>query len=244
MKNKKILFSINNLTKKFHQFIALDNISFEVYEGQSIVIIGANGAGKTTLSEIISGVSKPTSGNIKYEFGNNKLEIAKNIGIQFQDNTFPNGVGVRDLINFYASIYKVDVKSESFKNIIKVFDMQELMKKPASSMSGGQRQRLNVILAFLHQPKLLLLDEVSTGLDIKSRNFIRNYIKIILRENNSTLFLVSHNMDEAEFLCDRMILLEKGKIIKDALIDDIKKEHGSLEIFANNYFSKFHNEKI
>ncbi len=238
MKNKKILLSIENLTKKFGSFIAVDNVNLKVYEGESIAIIGANGAGKTTISEMISGVSKPSRGHIKYEFGSTKEEIAKNIGIQFQDNIFPNGVWVRDLLHFYASIYHVDVKSKDFDDMLEVFDLKDFMKKSASNLSGGQRQRLNVILSFLHKPKLLLLDEVSTGLDIKSRNSIRNYIKIISKKNKSTLILVSHNMDEVEFLCDRVILMESGKIIEDMLIKDVIDKNGSLENYANDYFNQ------
>ncbi len=238
MKTKKILFKVENLTKKFGSFIALNNINLTIYEGESVALIGANGAGKTTLSEIISGGLKQTSGTIKYEFGNTKAQIAKNIGIQFQDNTFPNGISVKDLIGFYVSVYKVDAKSKDFIKLLEVFELKHLMKKSANSLSGGQRQRLNVILAFLHKPKLLLLDEVSTGLDIKSRNMIRNYIKIITKANNSNLFLVSHNMDEVEFLCNRVILLENGSIIEDNKVSDIVKQNNSVENYANNYFNQ------
>ncbi len=235
-KNEEILIEIKNLSKKFSNLKAVDDITFNIYKGESVVIIGANGAGKTTLSEMLSGVSKPSSGKINYTFGNNKIEIAKNIGIQFQDNSFPNGVGVKDLINFYASIYNVDLNSPDIKETFKIFNMDELMDRPAANMSGGQRQRLNVLLSFLHKPKLLLLDEVSTGLDIKSRNFIRDFLKDIIKGNKITLILVSHNMNEAEFLCDRLILMEKGKIINDQPVKEIVKKFGSLEAYANDYF--------
>lgn len=237
-KNKTPLMKINDLSKTFskghHKNEVLKNITFSINEGENVAILGGNGAGKTTLVEILAGLNKPTSGSvdIEYEYDNSYLE---KIGIQFQDSSYPPGISVKNVIDFMIDVYKINVTKEEIKSLLKIFAIDKFYLRRASSLSGGEQQRLNAFIAIIHKPKIIFLDELSTGLDISIRTRIKEFIKEYAKENNMTITLVSHDMGEIEYLCERIIFLKNGEIYSDVHINDIKEHFQSLENFVQYY---------
>ena len=226
-KSKKVLVSIKNLTKKYGDFYALDNVSFDVYEGDKIALIGANGAGKSTLVDIVAGVKTKTSGEIIYGFKNPKKEIA----LQLQDTSFPDGLKLIDIVNFYCGIFKIDVKGKYINEMLEFFQIKEFLNQWVSRLSGGQRQRVNAFLTIISNPKLLIVDEMATGLDITTRIQLIEFINDYLIENQVTYITVSHSEQEIIKTSNRIIILENGKMIKDIKTSEIGGEKGIYNYF-------------
>lgn len=240
--SKNKLITIKNLCRKVgkgkQSFFANDNINLEFYEGENIGLIGANGAGKTTLVEQLVGLNKPTSGEIIYAFGKTKAQISKNIGIQFQDSTYPPNITVRAIINFVRDAYNAEISNEELNKMIDIFLIRPFYKQEAYSLSGGQTQRLNILLALIHKPKVLFLDELSTGLDINIRTQIKIFLKEYIKKNNITLILISHDMNEVEYLCDRVIIMKSAKVIMDTSVKELtKNKKVSLEDIVTKYIN-------
>lgn len=227
--NNKVLIKVENITKIFGKnFIALDNISFEVYDGENLAILGGNGAGKTTLVETIAGLNKYSKGTINY-YLEQKNHFQEKIGIQFQNSSYPSGISVKRVVKFVMDIYNARLDKKEIIELIDIFGLKEFYNKNASSLSGGQQQRLNALLAILHRPKIMILDELSTGLDILIRNKIKRFIKNYAQKHKITVLIISHDMDEVLFLADRIIILMKGKIIYDDSKINTLKNFGTLE---------------
>ncbi|RXY96791.1 ABC transporter ATP-binding protein [Malacoplasma penetrans] len=227
--NGKKIIEIKNLNKSFNRNKnhVLKNISIDLYENEHTAILGGNGAGKTTLVEILAGITKADEGEINYLY-EYKNSFQEKIGIQFQDSSYPKGLSVKDIISFILDIFKSDLNKDELNALIKIFGIDEFYNKKANSLSGGQSQRLNCLLSILHKPSFLILDELSTGLDVTIKSNIKSFIKEFAKENKITLLLVSHDMDEIQYLSQRIIILKNGEIFVDAKLEDIIKEFGSL----------------
>ncbi|MDR2654125.1 MAG: ABC transporter ATP-binding protein [Mycoplasmataceae bacterium] len=211
------LIEVKNLTVKFYgKIVAVDDVSFDIYKNQNIGLIGSNGAGKTTVIETIIGINKPTSGQIVY---NIKKE---EVGVQFQDSLFPQHISVKQLIDFILRSYNIKVSEEELEEMMKVFKVDTFKQKQASSLSGGQAQRLNVMLCFIHKPKFVFLDELSTGLDITTRDSFKRFIKQYCEKNDITICLISHDCNELMYLVDKLYVMHKGKIIDSILTKDFQ----------------------
>ena len=183
-----ILIKIENLTKVFKTKLTtktvLDNINLVIRQNDKIALLGVNGAGKTTFLEIISGVQPKTSGYISYGYEYKDSPYEK-IGIQFQISHYPHGLTVNDLIKFLSHINKkIKVKENVVSETIDMFGLSPLLYKEANSLSGGQKQRLNILLALINQPKFLLLDELTTGLDVNSQKTVISYLSKFLDNIN------------------------------------------------------------
>ncbi len=226
MENLNIL-EVIGITKKFGQKIANHNISFSIKKGERIGIIGANGAGKTTLVEQIIGTIKPSSGEIKYNF-KYKTTPQEKMGMQFQESSYPTGLRVKDIINFSLEIYGSDINGKDLSKMLEKFQVKAFYKSNANGLSGGQKQKLNVLLAIAHNPEIVILDEISTGLDISAREEILGYVDDVTKEKEIATILVSHNMDEIERLCSRVIILAKGEVLMEETIKNIQEKHHSL----------------
>ncbi|MGL5591613.1 MAG: ABC transporter ATP-binding protein [Mycoplasmoidaceae bacterium] len=213
---------------------ALDDISIEIRDGENLAIVGPNGSGKTTTVECIAGLNKPTSGKIEYLFDWNKSPM-ENIGIQFQKSSYPNGLSVKKIISFYVSVFDCKLTKKELESLIKIFGIDEFYNKNAQGLSGGQMQRINALLAIMHKPKVVFMDEISAGLDINIKFRIKKFMKEFAKENGMTIVTVSHEIDEVEYIADRIIVLIGGKVAASIYKDEAIKKYGSIENFFNKY---------
>ena len=235
----KTLIEVKNVVKEFgknkKKVVALKGISFDIKDGENLALIGSNGAGKTTIVEIIAGLNKPTTGEIIYHFYDKNENINRNLGIQFQDSTYPAGLTVKRIISFILDAYGSSMTKDELKDIIDRFGVTSFYHQNAKSLSGGQSQRLNVLLALLHRPKVVFLDELSTGLDIRIRNEIKVFVKDYAKKYNMNIVLISHDMNEVEYLADRAIIMKDGEIVNEVKIKDLAKKHIKLEDYITKY---------
>lgn len=229
----KKLISIKNITKHYGEKVVLRDINFDIFEHEHIAIIGANGCGKSTLIEIILQTIEKTSGTIEYNF--NLDDVYKVFGTQFQEANYPKGLKVKDIIKFFSDIY--DVKDKSYLHELMVgFKLEEISEVKIGGLSGGQLQRLNIMLALIHKPKILVLDEITNGLDIKARQQIKNYIEEFVKKNKLTLIIISHSVEEIETLASRILYLDDGVIKDDLKISKINEKFGSLLNYTDTIF--------
>lgn len=236
MKKDNLMVSVKNINKSYKDKHVLHDINLDIKKGERVSIIGGNGSGKSTLVEIISKNRKANSGEVKYS----KNSI---VGIQFQESVYPDGITVNSLINFYFNRYKIEMDQKAIEKLLDQFRLLEFRKKQVKQMSGGQQQRLNILLALIHKPNILILDELSTGLDIKVRSEVTKIIKDYLHKSKDvTLILVTHSMHEAETLTDRIVVLDWGKITHDLPVKEIVKKHGSVDKFATKLFEQMYKE--
>ncbi|QVK18172.1 ABC transporter ATP-binding protein [Mycoplasmatota bacterium] len=206
----KTVLSVKHLTKKYKNFCAVNDLSLNVKEGQIFGLLGPNGAGKSTTIECIIGTKKYDIGSVEIlekTMEESKKEICQEIGVQFQANFFPDRIRVGEMCELIASLYNETV---DWKELLKQFGLSDKINQDVEKLSGGERQKLSVLLALINQPKLVFLDELTTGLDPIARREIWKLLKT-LHENGLTIFLTSHYMDEVEYLCDEIIILNKGK---------------------------------
>lgn len=237
-KDNKPILQVNNLSKHFgygdKKIQALNNVSFTLYENENVALLGANGAGKTTIIEIISGINTPSSGEIEYLF-DYENNFQEKIGIQFQDSLYPKGLKIKDILRFIVDVYNIDLNPRELEQIVEAFGLKEFYNKKAKSLSGGQQQRLNILLALIHKPKIVILDELSTGLDISVRSKIINFIISYCKKFNIQIILISHNMDEVELIADRILIMQKGQLKVDLFKKDVIKKYKSVQNLAELY---------
>ena len=242
---KEIVLTITDLKKTYGSKVVLDGINFQMEKGERVAILGANGCGKTTLVEIICQTKKYTSGKIEYNFKNKDVKQA--IGIQFQEGNWPSGLSAYDILVFYKAIYP-KVTNEWVEKLVKSFDLTDFYKRSLIKLSGGQKQRFNALLAVFHNPEFIILDEISNGLDLQLKYNVLKFLKKLLDNNGSSLLIVSHSPDEVNFLCNRLVIIDKGKIFLNKTISDINKKYESVVKLMNMYFdgklSENNDEKI
>jgi ABC-2 type transport system ATP-binding protein len=216
-----------NLTKNYGNILALDNISFSVLNGEIFGYLGPNGAGKTTTTNIFTGIIQPTSGEAKvftYDITKEPVSAKKLIGIVPQEPFVYNEMSAWDNLMFKAKMHTLGKEERKIKasKLLKEFGLYNRRNDKAGTYSGGMKKLLTMAIALIHEPKLLFLDEPTTGLDVKSSRKIREKIKTLNR-NGVTIFLSTHNMEEASQLCDRVAIIDKGNIISIGTPDKLKK---------------------
>lgn len=212
LKNIKIVYGADTI---------LENINLRINEGEKIAIIGKNGCGKTSLLNAILKLKSPKVGEIKYSL--NDGQFYRNFGVQLQDASFDERLTIRDYCDLMESIYNIKGKADFY---LELFELKQLIRKKIANLSGGERQKLNIVFSLFHDPHILIFDEITTGLDSLSRSKIRNYIKKFSEER--TLIIVSHYMEEIEELCDRVVLINNRKIEIDKKISAVIEEYGSV----------------
>ncbi len=206
------IISVKQLSKSYGGLTAVQNLDLSVMQGTVFGLLGANGAGKSTTIECLLGTRIPDTGTISI-MGMNPLQQRKqlfeNIGVQFQEANYQDKVTVSELCEVTQSLYR---KAADYRGLLKQFGIYKKAKSMVKELSGGQRQKLFIVLALIPQPKVVFLDELTTGLDAKAR---REVWKILsdLKEKGLTIFLTSHFMDEVEALCDTICILKKGKSV-------------------------------
>lgn len=213
---------------------AVNDLSFTLYENENVALIGANGAGKTTTVEMLAGINLPSEGKIHYLY-DYEVNFQEKIGIQFQDSSYPNRLKVKHILDFIIDVYKIDINPKEVEQIVTAFGLKEFYNSRVKSLSGGQQQRLNILLALIHKPKIVILDELSTGLDISVRTKIINFIIEYCKRFNIQILLISHNMDEVELITDRIMIMQKGKLKVDLRKKDVIKKFGSVQALAEKY---------
>lgn len=228
---------LENINKKYGKNEVIKNISLKINNGESIAFVGANGCGKTTLVEIISGVLKPTDGKVLF-VNENGIDIKNRMGVQFQEGNWPVGTKVIDLIRFYKGReWKLDSYLE---NIIRIFDIETILKEDVSKLSGGQKQRFNCFLSIINEPKVLILDELITGLDLKMQIKLTDFFLELQKKENITLLIVSHIPEEVQELSSRVIFLKDGNVFEDISTKKIIEKYGSVREKVKEFFRKYY----
>lgn len=214
------IISVKQLTKSYGNMIAVDNISFNVETGSIFGLIGHNGAGKSTTIECILGTKKFAQGEITVLSQNplkNRKDLFQHVGVQFQNAAYQYKIKVKELCEINHSLYQ---EASDWKAMLKEFGLADKHNAFVDDLSGGERQKLYIILAVMHNPKLVFLDELTTGLDPKARRDMWKYIRS-LKAKGTTVFLTSHYMDEVEHLCDKIVILKHGKILTTGTVNEV-----------------------
>jgi ABC-2 type transport system ATP-binding protein len=222
---------VNKVIKNFKEVIAVNDLTIRIDQGEFVALLGPNGAGKTTLVEMIEGLQPPTSGDI-IVFGRkwkgNEDFLHHQLGISLQETRFIDKLRVSETLELFASFYGLE--SSRCDDVLSMIALDDKKRSYVVNLSGGQRQRLALGIGLLNRPRLLLLDEPTTGLDPTSRREIWNILMDLKHKENTTMILTTHYMEEASFLCDRIIILDKGKIIAKGNLDDLLTHHDKGEI--------------
>lgn len=222
------IIKIKNVTKRFKDKIVLDNISFEVEEGEVFGFIGPNGAGKSTLINIISTTLEKEKGKIivdEYDIDKDSIKAKSIIGIVPQEIALIEELNAYDNLEFFGALYglKGRVLKERVNEALAIVGLSERKKEKVKKFSGGMKRRLNIAAAIMHNPKILIMDEPTVGIDPQSRNYIFDFIRKINREKKVTVLYTSHYMEEIEELCNKIFIMDLGKEVAYGTKDEIKE---------------------
>ncbi len=220
---------------------ALDDISFEIKPGELVGYIGQNGAGKSTTVKILSGILLPTQGDVKV-FGKtpweNRIEIVSQIGVVFGQRTqLWWDLPVIESFNLLQKIYKVPIEAyrETLRSLTKTLDLEPLYSVPVRQLSLGQRMRCDLAASLLHSPKILFLDEPTIGLDATAKLAVRDFIRELNRKQKVTILLTTHDMDDIEALCQRILVINEGKICFDGSLGELRKKISSERLLVVDF---------
>jgi ABC-2 type transport system ATP-binding protein len=244
-KNMTVILQVSSLVKRFGQLTAVDGVSFEIREGSCFGLLGPNGAGKTTTIEMMEGIKEPDEGTIRYQGEPLGHQFRNEAGIMFQTTALQEFITVREIMLQFSRFYP---SSASIEELAEQYALHEFLNQDTRKLSGGQKQRLLLAMAMINRPKILFLDEPTTGLDPQSRRNLWKQVQRV-KEQGATILLTTHYMEEAYELCDEIAIMDHGRIIAhdapDALLaahfddvvlqihaDDIPRELGEKEFQA------------
>ncbi|CAN5133561.1 ABC transporter ATP-binding protein [soil metagenome] len=217
---------VKNLTKKFKDFTAVNDISFSLEKGEILGLLGPNGAGKTTTIQMLLGVLTPTSGSISY-FGKNlsthREQILEKVNFSTTYTNLPWSLTVKENLTFISYFYDIQDRKKNFDELIETFRLSELLNQRMSELSAGQLTRVNLAKAFINDPDVLLLDEPTASLDPEIAKFIRNFILSKRTNHQLSVIFTSHNMTEVEEICDRILFINNGKIVANDTPENLMK---------------------
>jgi len=223
------IIQVENFTKKYGEFIAVNDISFDVEEGSIFAFLGPNGAGKSTTINTLCTIFEKTSGKLLIDgkdVSTQKNEVRSSIGVVFQDSTLDLKMTVDENLKMHCVFYNVPKKEveERIKFVLELVDLSRERKKSVGALSGGMKRRLEIARGLIHYPKVLFLDEPTTGLDPQTRKHIWEYLVKLQKERNITVFLTTHYMEEAE-ICNKIAIIDGGVIVAHDTTYALKKEY-------------------
>ena len=220
---------VKNLTKSFSGRKVIHDLSFEVNKGEVFALLGHNGAGKSTTIDLILGLKSPDEGNttiLGMDAAKHRKKVFEKVGVQLQHTEYQNLMTVEEVCMEYASLYE---KPSDYKALLHSFGLSDLKKSYINKLSGGEKQKLSVVLALIGNPEIVFLDELTTGLDVAARREVWRTLKH-LKEKGLTIFLTTHYMEEAQALCDRVCLIKSGEKVIEGTIAEIVKASGKTDL--------------
>ena len=226
-----MIIDTKDLTKKFGKFTAVDKLNIEIEEGEVFGLLGPNGAGKTTTISMLCTILKPTSGSAKvngFDISSQPGEVRSSIGIVFQEPSVDDLLTGRENLEMHAMLYKIpqEMRKKRIEEVISLVGLEDRADDITKVYSGGMRRRLELARGLMHHPKVLFLDEPTLGLDPQTREHIWKYIKKLSKEEDMTMVLTTHYMEEADLLCNRIAIMDAGKIVVLDNSANLKKRVG------------------
>ena len=225
--NQMPVIEIKNVSKSFKEIEAVKNLTLTIYEGEYVALLGPNGAGKTTLIEMIEGLQKPDAGTVLIlgmNWKEHEQKLHQKIGLSLQETKFIDKITTKETLDLFGSFY--GLSPARTEEILELVNLTEKRKAYTSQLSGGQRQRLAIGIALLNNPKVLLLDEPTTGLDPGARREVWKILEKLQRDFKTTMILTTHYMEEAEILCERILIMDKGEFIAAGTLPELSARHG------------------
>ena len=219
---------IKNLTKKFKDKVAVNNINLEVKEGELFALLGTNVAGKTTTIKMISTLIMPTDGEIKVLGNDTKkdyMKIREILNVSPQETAIAPNLSVKENLEFMAGVYKIKDKDTKINELIKMFKLEEVLKQKAKTLSGGWQRKVSIAIALINNPQILFLDEPTLGLDVIARKELWKIIESL--KGKVTIILTTHYMEEAESLSDRIAIMNKGNIVQIGTAKELIEKTGA-----------------
>lgn len=211
---------VRNLTKSFGNRKVVDDLSFDVKAGEVFALLGHNGAGKSTTIDLLLGLKTPDAGSARIwnmDAAKSRKQVFERVGVQLQHTQYQNSITVEEACIEYASLY---ADPADYHKLLEKFGLHSLKKHLVSKLSGGERQKLSVVLALIGKPQIVFLDELTTGLDVAARREVWRTLKQ-LKNRGLTIFLTTHYMEEAEALCDRVCIIKSGKKVTEGTVDEV-----------------------
>ncbi|MBW2983045.1 ATP-binding cassette domain-containing protein [Candidatus Woesearchaeota archaeon] len=229
MPRKKPLISVRNLTKKYKDLKAVDDVTFDVEKGSIFAFLGPNGAGKSTTIRMLTTLTQPTSGSLTIDgidVTEHPHDARKRFGIVFQDPSLDEDLTAMENLSYHAALYSVPKKlrEKRIKQALELVELQERKDDLVKTFSGGMKRRLEIARGLIHHPQVLFLDEPTTGLDPQTRTKIWNHIQALNKKEKLTIFLTTHYMPEAEAVADRIAVIDHGTIKAQGTLADLKEQ--------------------
>lgn len=232
---RESVLEVKNLAKSYGSFMAVDRVSFSIDSGTCFGLLGPNGAGKTTTIEVIEGIMPPDSGTILYKGRPRGKCFREEVGIQLQDTELPLLLTVKETLATFRNLYG---RNTDFSELIELCRLTDILGRDNRKISGGQKQRLLLAMALANDPKLIFLDEPTTGLDPQARRHLWDIV-FQLKEKNKTIVLTTHYMEEAQFLCDYIAIMDNGRIIEEGPTGELMQRYGrTATVTVEKIFSK------
>nr|WKN35818.1 ABC transporter ATP-binding protein [Tunicatimonas sp. TK19036] len=227
------MITIHHLTKSFNGFTAVNDLNLHIEQGAYVALLGPNGAGKTTLVEMIEGLQTPTSGEITINNQNwqhHADDLRRLIGLSLQETKFVDKMTVKETLDLFGSFYHLP--QQRTREILQAVNLESKQNTFTVKLSGGQRQRLALGVALMNEPQVLLLDEPTTGLDPNARREVWDILTQLRQKQHTTMILTTHYMEEAQYLCDRIVIMDQGKILADGTLENLLDMYDQGEIIS------------